>query len=427
MHPVIKVQNVWKHFSLGANTSLRDRTSLKETLAGAFSGPLRFTYRTLRGIPPPPKSTKELIWALRDLSFEVQPGEIVGIIGRNGAGKSTLFKVLSRITAPTRGRIDIHGKVASLLEVGTGFHHALTGRENIFLSGSIFGMRMAELKRQFDAIVAYSEIEKHLDTPVKYYSSGMYVRLAFAVAAHLNPDIMLVDEILAVGDLAFQKKCLGTLKASAHENRTVLFVSHSMQVVRQLCTRVIHVENGSIRMDAPTEMGITNYNKFLQKPRDLTAEGKLNRIHRSTGAVQVQTFVARTSEETECWRFKHGETVLLDLFYRVERDVQSLAVFLTIRSVMSNDVITTVMEVLSEGPVRSGSTARAELKLPKIALRPGDYALSLQMTDVARERVFDVIDDNVGLPWLSIETAQGVTLATEGYVSLNSSVKIKAA
>ncbi len=425
MHPAIKVQNVWKHFRLGAQFT--SNSSLKESIADAIMAPVRYSYRRLKGLPPPPKRTGETIWALRDLSFEVQPGEIVGIIGRNGAGKSTLFKVLSRITAPTRGRIDMHGRVASLLEVGTGFHHYLTGRENIYLSGSIFGMRMADVKKQFDAIVEYSEIEKHLDTPVKFYSSGMYVRLAFAVAAHLNPDIMLVDEILAVGDMAFQKKCLGTLKATARENRTVLFVSHSMQVIRQLCTRVIHIENGVIRMDCPTEVGITDYNKFLQKPRDLTTEGKLNRIHRSTGAVQVQNFVSRNTDETECWRFKHAETILLDLSYKVTRDVPSLAIFLTIRSVISGDVITTVFEGLSEDPVKAGTSARAELKLPKIALRPGDYSLSLQMTDLSREKVFDIIDDNVGLPWLSIDTAQGDLIATEGYVSLNSSVKVNAA
>ncbi len=424
MQPAIKAQGVWKHFQLGAQ--FEKGTSLKETLTGAVTGPLRYSYRLVRGIPPPPRAQRETIWALKDINFEIQPGEIVGIIGRNGAGKSTLFKVLSRITAPTRGKIDIYGRVASLLEVGTGFHHQLTGRENIFLSGSVFGMKIAEVKKQFDAIVAYSEIERFIDTPVKFYSSGMYIRLAFAVAAHLNPDIMLVDEILAVGDMAFQKKCLGTLKESQRDNRTVLFVSHSMQVVRQLCTRVIHVENGAIRMDCPTEIGITNYNKFLQKPRDLSSEGKINRLHRSTGAVEIQTLVARRAGE-ECWRFKHGENVELDIDYKVQRDIPALGVFLTIRSVMSGDVITTVFEPLSEDPVKAGVTSRIELKLPKIPLRPGDYSMSLQMTSLGRENVYDIIDDNVGLPWLSIETAVGDSIANEGYVSLPSSVKVIAA
>jgi lipopolysaccharide transport system ATP-binding protein len=425
MQPAIRAENVWKHFVLGAQYD--KNSSMKEALTNTIGYPVRSFYRIARGLPPPPRTQRETIWALRDISLEIQPGEIVGIIGRNGAGKSTLFKVLSRITAPTRGKIEMHGRVASLLEVGTGFHPYLTGRENIFLSGSIFGMKISEVKRQFDAIVAYSEIERFLDTPVKHYSSGMYVRLAFAVAAHLNPDILLVDEILAVGDLAFQKKCLGTLKEGVRENRTVLFVSHSMQVIRQLCTRVIHIENGSIRMDAPTEQGITDYNKFLQKPRDLTAEGKLNRIHRSTGAVQVQTFTARNNDDKECWRFKHGENVGFDLNYKVEREVPNLALHLTVRSVMSGDIITTSMEVLSEGPVAQGTSAKAELKFPKIALRPGDYSLSLQMTNLTRERIYDVIDENVGLPWLSIDTAAGDPIATEGYVSLSSTVKVRSA
>src|SRR5208337_2757081 len=185
---------------------------------------------------------KEEFWALRDVSFEIKPGEVVGIIGRNGAGKSTLLKILSRITEPTSGRIRIRGRVASLLEVGTGFHQELTGRENIFLNGAILGMSKVEIKRKFDEIVAFSEIEKFLDTPVKRYSSGMYVRLAFSVAAHLEPEILIIDEVLAVGDAAFQKKCLGKLDDVKREGRTVLVVSHQMQVIHATCKRAILLE-----------------------------------------------------------------------------------------------------------------------------------------------------------------------------------------
>jgi lipopolysaccharide transport system ATP-binding protein len=186
------------------------------------------------------------IWALKDVSFEVQRGEVVGIIGRNGAGKSTLLKILSRITEPTEGRAVIHGRVGSLLEVGTGFHPELTGRENIYLNGAILGMRRAEIARKFDAIVAFAEIEKFLDTPVKRYSSGMYVRLAFAVAAHLEPEIFIVDEVLAVGDAAFQKKCLGKMGDVAHEGRTVLFVSHNMGAIAQLCSTSVLLQSGCV-------------------------------------------------------------------------------------------------------------------------------------------------------------------------------------
>ena len=190
----------------------------------------------------------EGFWALKDVSFEVEPGEVVGIIGRNGAGKSTLLKILSRITSPTEGTVELHGRVGSLLEVGTGFHPELTGRENIYLSGSILGMKRREIDAKLDDIVKFSEIEKFLDTPVKRYSSGMYVRLAFAVAAHLEPEILLVDEVLAVGDAAFQKKCLGKMGEIANEGRTVVFVSHNMNAVEQLCDSCILFENGNLKM-----------------------------------------------------------------------------------------------------------------------------------------------------------------------------------
>jgi len=199
---------------------------------------------------------------LRDVSFEVKRGDVVGIVGRNGAGKSTLLKILSRITEPTTGRITIDGRVASLLEVGTGFHPELTGRENIFLNGAILGMTKAEIKRKFDEIVAFSEVEKFLDTPVKHYSSGMYVRLAFAVAAHLEPEIMVVDEVLAVGDAEFQKKCLGRMQdASTKEGRTVLFVSHNMAAVSKLCGRAILLDAGRIRLAGTTEAVLPHYLK----------------------------------------------------------------------------------------------------------------------------------------------------------------------
>ena len=205
------------------------------------------------------RSTKEEFRALRDLSFEVQQGEVVGIIGRNGAGKSTLLKILSRITEPTEGRVRLRGRVASLLEVGTGFHQELTGRENIFLNGAILGMTKAEIKRKFDEIVAFSEVEKFIDTPVKRYSSGMYVRLAFAVAAHLEPEILVVDEVLAVGDADFQKKCLGKIRDVAKVGRTVLFVSHNMTSLRQLCSRAVLLRDGRLVCDGPLSDVIERY------------------------------------------------------------------------------------------------------------------------------------------------------------------------
>jgi lipopolysaccharide transport system ATP-binding protein len=204
-------------------------------------------------------TSANVFWALKDVSFDVHNGEVVGIIGRNGAGKSTLLKILSRITAPTEGTVELHGRVGSLLEVGTGFHPEMTGRENIFLNGSILGMKKIEIEQKFEEIVKFAEIDKFIDTPVKRYSSGMYVRLAFAVAAHLEPEILVVDEVLAVGDAGFQKKCLGKMGEVAKEGRTVLFVSHNMGAIGQLCDRCILLENGNKKMDGPSESVIAAY------------------------------------------------------------------------------------------------------------------------------------------------------------------------
>src|SRR4051812_38140711 len=202
---------------------------------------------------------KETFWALKDISFDIQRGDVVGIIGRNGAGKSTLLKILSRITEPTTGNIELYGRISSLLEVGTGFHAELTGRENIFLNGAILGMRRSEIRRQFDAIVDFAGIEQFLDTPVKRYSSGMYVRLAFAVAAHLEPEILIIDEVLAVGDSAFQEKCLGKMKDVAASGRTVLFVSHNMVAIRQLCSRAILLNGGRTVCDGAVDECVRAY------------------------------------------------------------------------------------------------------------------------------------------------------------------------
>jgi lipopolysaccharide transport system ATP-binding protein len=234
----ISVRNLSKAYTIAhqANGLRGRRPTFRDTVTNFLSDPFK-------------RTPKETFWALKDVSFDVKKGDVVGIIGRNGAGKSTLLKILSRITKPTSGEIDVYGRIGSLLEVGTGFHPELTGRENIFLNGAILGMRREEIKRQFDAIVDFSEVEQFLDTPVKRYSSGMYVRLAFAVAAHLNPEILIVDEVLAVGDAEFQKKCLGKMGEAAKGGRTVLFVSHNMGAVVQLCKRALILESGALISD----------------------------------------------------------------------------------------------------------------------------------------------------------------------------------
>jgi lipopolysaccharide transport system ATP-binding protein len=242
-HTVISVENVSKYYRLGliGGGTLRADFDRWWAKVRGKSDPLLKIGQEDHG-----NRQGGYIWALRDLSFDVKQGTVLGIIGRNGAGKSTLLKILSRVTAPTSGKIKVKGRVASLLEVGTGFHPELTGRENIYLNGAILGMKQVEIKRKFDEIVAFSEIEKFIDTPVKRYSSGMYVRLAFAVAAHLEPEILIVDEVLAVGDYAFQRKCLGKMHDVAGQGRTVLFVSHNMQAIKRLCEKGILLSNGSI-------------------------------------------------------------------------------------------------------------------------------------------------------------------------------------
>ncbi|MFM2286471.1 MAG: hypothetical protein RLZZ543_1968, partial [Bacteroidota bacterium] len=250
---MIKVEHLTKEYVLRHKTGAR-YSSLRDELSNKVRG--IFTRRE--------EQTSEKFLALNDVSFEVKQGERVGIIGRNGAGKSTLLKVLSRIVAPTSGRITIDGRVASLLEVGTGFHPELTGRENIFLNGSILGMSREEIRSKFDEIVAFSEVEKFLDTPVKRYSSGMYVRLAFSVAAHLEPEILIVDEVLAVGDAAFQSKCLGKMKDVSGEGRTVLFVSHNMGAIRSMCNKVLFLKNGGVVDFGPTEKVIPQYMGVLK-------------------------------------------------------------------------------------------------------------------------------------------------------------------
>src|SRR5450631_3844533 len=267
MSPVIAVENLSKKYIIGHQKQER-YTALRDVLT---NGAKRFTDKLRHPFAAPERDpTHEEFWALKDVSFDIQQGDRVGIIGRNGAGKSTLLKVLSRITEPTSGKVSIKGRVASLLEVGTGFHPELTGRENIFLNGAILGMSKAEIKKKFDEIVAFAEVEKFLDTPVKRYSSGMYVRLAFAVAAHLEPEILIVDEVLAVGDAHFQKKCLGKMQEVKGGGRTVLFVSHNMGAVRSLCSRAIVIENGKVFATAPAAQAVEMY---LQTSTAHPAEG----------------------------------------------------------------------------------------------------------------------------------------------------------
>ncbi|MEA5463493.1 ABC transporter ATP-binding protein [Leptothoe sp. PORK10 BA2] len=309
---VIQVENLGKKYIIGQQQeSSYSYKALRDVLADSAKS----LGRRLRHPGKPfVSSNQEEFWALKELSFEIKQGEVVGIIGRNGAGKSTLLKILSRITEPTTGRIRLRGRVASLLEVGTGFHPELTGRENIFLNGAILGMSRVEINRKFDKIVEFAEIAKFLDTPVKRYSSGMYVRLAFAVAAHLEPEILVIDEVLAVGDVAFQKKCLGKIENIARrEQRTVLFVSHQMAAIKSLCSRVIVLDSGQLKIDNSPQAGINFYLKNLETVVNRQAISALRRT--GTGALKLIDFWVEDSSSESIGTVVSGSDITLKFSY----------------------------------------------------------------------------------------------------------------
>jgi len=265
-NPIIKVNNLSKRYRIGA--AEKGYKTFREAILDGISAPVR-NFGKLRGLTRfKNDDEQDVIWALKDVSFEVNEGEVLGIIGKNGAGKTTILKILSRITEPTSGFAEINGRVSSLLEVGTGFHPELTGRENIFLNGAILGMRKREIEKKFDDIVGFAEVTQFIDTPIKRYSSGMQVRLAFAVAAHLEPEVLLIDEVLAVGDIAFQKKCLGKMEDVAKGGRTILFVSHNMAAIRSLCGNAIWIDNGQIVKRGTTDEVIRNYEESQLKHFD---------------------------------------------------------------------------------------------------------------------------------------------------------------
>lgn len=302
--PIIEIKNLGKKYNIahqrGGYVALRD--VMMNVVKSPFSF-LKSKAKQVAGI-----ETKEEFWALKDINLEIQRGEVVGIIGANGAGKSTLLKILSQITPPTTGEIKIHGRVGSLLEVGTGFHPELTGRENIFLNGAILGMTRDEMAKKFDAIVEFAGIEKFLDTPVKYYSSGMYVRLAFSVAAHLEPDILIVDEVLAVGDAEFQKKCLGKMEeVTKEQGRTILFVSHNMGAIERLCSKTIFLKNGNISFYGKTEDTIKEYRKDISENIEFNINSNSQR--RGDGRIKLSSFHIENSEGKMSNSVKNGSDV----------------------------------------------------------------------------------------------------------------------
>ena len=384
---VISIENVSKSYRLGVIGS------------GTLREDLQSWWHRVRGLPDPNLSLDHVhkaveghtLWALQDVSLEIQQGEVWGIIGRNGAGKSTLLKILSRVTAPSSGRIRVKGRVASLLEVGTGFHPELTGRENIFLNGAILGMTKAEVARKFDEIVDFSEIEQFIDTPVKRYSSGMYVRLAFAVAAHLEPEILVVDEVLAVGDAAFQKKCLGKMGAVAGEGRTVLFVSHYMPSVLALCGKGLWIKDGTKHMEGDSRDVVNAYQSAVQSGGGaLAGAGAVHR--KGTGAVQIQRIESFAGPQRRIPRLATGEPMLVCFAY----EAKTAPVKVNLEVIWSNSRGERCLHFNSH---RIGQTLVLDSKngeivcqMPKLPLMPGDYTVRTKLYDVGGELLDEVVD-----------------------------------
>ena len=367
--PAIRVQNVGKEYRLGQSKA--NNATLRDMIMHKLRNPWR-THAAEAGQDREP----ETIWALQDISFEVEEGEAVGIIGRNGAGKSTLLKVLSRITEPSRGSVDLYGRVGSLLEVGTGFHPELTGRENIYLNGAIIGMRKTEIAQKFDEIVAFSEVDRFIDTPVKHYSSGMYLRLAFAVAAHLEPEILLIDEVLAVGDAAFQRKCLGKMSSVAQQGRTVLFVSHNMGAITQLCSRAHWISGGRLRQSGPASDVVAAY---LSEGTADQATWTRDLSVATDQEVQLEAarVLDQAGEPTAVVDFDQAFQV--DLYYRVLEPIRDLSVCYQVFDAQENMVFEAMDTDLSEwrGRVRERGLYRATCAVPAPLLKPGRYRVSL--------------------------------------------------
>jgi lipopolysaccharide transport system ATP-binding protein len=371
----IVVENLSKRYLLGHRLSSRYKyVALRDVIGREIRNFTRKAADVARGRQVVQGDEIEEFWALRDVSFEVKQGEVLGIVGRNGAGKSTLLKILSRITEPTAGRVVLHGRVSSLLEVGTGFHPELTGRENIFLNGAILGMTQQEIREKFDEIVAFSGVEKFLDTPVKHYSSGMYVRLAFAVAAHLEPEILVVDEVLAVGDAEFQKKCVGKMnEVSKSQGRTILFVSHNMEAVSKLCTHGILFEAGRVRVVGNVKNVVSAYLKgtsFSPRVVDFLSRARLEPL---AGGVRLAK--AAPSDPNSSWSLPFGKELSLDISIDVESSVTRLSMAIGLWSERGFEVASWSNKCVGmELPVRAG-TNTFRIAYEHLRLLPGQYFL----------------------------------------------------
>ena len=364
----IRCENLSKQYQIGSPDNYK---TLRDAIANTALAPFRRSKGNSR-------NGHGHIWALQDVSFEIKRGEVVGIIGLNGAGKSTLLKILSRITSPTRGRADIHGRVGSLLEVGTGFHPELTGRENIYLNGAILGMRKAEIDRKFDEIVAFAEVEKFLDTPVKRYSSGMYVRLAFGVAAHLETEVLLVDEVLAVGDAQFQKKCFEKMRDIGVQGRTILFVSHNMSAVRSICKHALIIEKGRVVAQGEIDETIDRYLSQINATQDLYE------------AVETNTFSVTSVEITSASGpvIKTFDPVQVKVRFVPKADIKDPGLYVSILTMDSRRLTgLDLKDFITTAPLPAGEMAELGFTIESLPLLPGTYQIEIHLKDLARQLI----------------------------------------
>ena len=379
----IVAENLSKRYFIGHRFSQRGEykyTALRDVIGRELDNFVRKAIDVLRGRQVIQGDEVEEFWALKNVSFEVRQGEVLGIIGPNGAGKSTLLKILSRITEPTKGRVELNGRVASLLEVGTGFHPELTGTENIFLNGAILGMTQREIRKKFDEIVAFAGIEQFLDTPVKQYSSGMYVRLAFAVAAHLEPEILIVDEVLAVGDAEFHKKCLGKMdEVSRGHGRTVLFVSHNMEAVLRLCNRAILLQSGCVRIAGDAKTVVAAYlQSQSSSPRMVDLSSKVRPDHFNGKARLAKV---SPSDESDNWSIPFGQRLSLDITLDAHSTETQISMLIIIFSATGAGLATWTNQCSNvKLPVQPGlNTFRVEFR--DLGLLPGQYVLGIGLRD----------------------------------------------
>lgn len=383
MIPIVKVENLSKQYELGARVA--GYATLRESLTNAVKAPFNGLRRQ--------HSSNEIIWALKDVSFEMSPGEVVGIIGRNGAGKSTLLKILSRITEPSSGKVELYGRVGSLLEVGTGFHSELSGRENIFLNGSLLGMSRNEIRAKFDEIVAFSEVEKFIDTPVKRYSSGMYVRLAFAVAAHLDPEILILDEVLSVGDAAFQKKCLGKMSEVSKDGRTVIFVSHNMSTIIRICSRCILINGGRIEADGPVDSVIKRYLESSSRH-----DGACSFPIDPAKAAQFTRLELLTKEGDVGAAFDYRYEITISAEYVVRQPVPQGLLGIRVSTADGLPIFTShhvdKLDPAAAANALTPGTYRTQITIPSNFLLPGSYILTAAIVD-GNMRLIDMHDDAV--------------------------------